>query len=673
MEDEKSYLSSLIAKLYENTTGSFGVESPDNDSDVIIKQECDNYSDGPESKKRKVVDEEEEFFKNSSAAMIAESTERTLKQMNIDPNSKEGKIQRRKIRNRMSAQIHRDRKKAYIEFLEEKVRKRDEVISIMQKMLKKCHKENEQLRRDLEQFVDCKIVNGDNTLNTNLTKEALACKSVSIQSPADSSTSSESAFRQHDESATNSQHSSSPEMEPDYFSDFEVNCDFDSKIFGGENDLWLPEQYEDLSLDLDMDQSLGDDEIMRVPIQGSSTVGGSMSMFSLVLMMSFSFLTGLFSMGAMGGGMVSSTSFLDTSNFGSSFISQPWSAPPSLSLNRGSRVDYSFGLLPVTERNNIDESETLDGSSPSDVSTILPSGGGRVLLSLPSFDDETSDESYDYNHHSEARPNSLGKYARTISRPGVSLSSLWRKQNYDFIGTIYPPRSVENEQNTSSENSTKINKMKKHLRYRSTDENVNVTKSRLVGENSGTVRNSDNGYESTHSTDKVVAVYRSEPKATFGHDHESSQISSKVLLSEGRVLLNPLLANLHKADLDKSSRSGSRVHEAGNDRAIIPSVTSLYSNSAFAGDMSDNSLSDDNKVLTMMIPASTIQWGFEWLDDSSPDNSDIVMQHLLKTFNASGFDHDYDSETGTGSLDMSKLWVEIGCKVVDAKLVQSVL
>jgi hypothetical protein len=87
-----------------------------------------------------------------------------------------------------------------------------------------------------------------------------------------------------------------------------------------------------------------------------------------------------------------------------------------------------------------------------------------------------------------------------------------------------------------------------------------------------------------------------------------------------------------------------------------------------------------SKLLTMMIPASSIQWGFEWLDDSSPDNSAVVMKHLLKNFNlttsVSG-DFGEHSSRGDGSqsdsVDMSKLWLEIGCNVVDAKLVQSKL
>ena len=51
---------------------------------------------------------------NPDAELILQATEHNLRLLgNIDPNSKEGKKQRRKIRNRMSAQIHRNRKKVH--------------------------------------------------------------------------------------------------------------------------------------------------------------------------------------------------------------------------------------------------------------------------------------------------------------------------------------------------------------------------------------------------------------------------------------------------------------------------------------------------------------------------------------------------------------------------------
>lgn len=65
---------------------------------------------------------------DEDARLIALETESHLKKLNIDPDSREGKVERRKIQNRMSAQLHRERKRAYIESLEAKIAARDATI-----------------------------------------------------------------------------------------------------------------------------------------------------------------------------------------------------------------------------------------------------------------------------------------------------------------------------------------------------------------------------------------------------------------------------------------------------------------------------------------------------------------------------------------------------------------
>jgi hypothetical protein len=85
----------------------------------------------------------------ADAALIAAATEEHLRSLNIDPNSKEGKRQRRKIRNRMSAQLHRERKKNYIDSLEEQVRQRDQKIFQLQEHVRMMQSENCRLRDQL--------------------------------------------------------------------------------------------------------------------------------------------------------------------------------------------------------------------------------------------------------------------------------------------------------------------------------------------------------------------------------------------------------------------------------------------------------------------------------------------------------------------------------------------
>ena len=92
-----------------------------------------------------------EFSHDSLAdsEIIAAITDENLKKLNIDPNSKEGKKVRRKIRNRMSAQLHRERKKNYIDTLEELVKEKDSTILLLQNQINSLVLENEKLRSGL--------------------------------------------------------------------------------------------------------------------------------------------------------------------------------------------------------------------------------------------------------------------------------------------------------------------------------------------------------------------------------------------------------------------------------------------------------------------------------------------------------------------------------------------
>jgi hypothetical protein len=333
---------------------------------------------------------------------------------------------------------------------------------------------------------------------------------ASIRSPANSTASSDYSFQHPEESTTSSQHSSSPELECDYFSDFNVNCDFDSKIFDTENDLWLPKS-QHFSFDLDLDQSLGDDDILKP--HGNAAVGGSVSMFSLVLMMSFSFITGIFSVGSLSGAGSSSLTFLDTNKFGSIFVKQPWPVFPTHSTVPNTGSDYSYGLLPVRE--SLGEAEEVVGTASDSVPThtgnVLPAGGGRVLLSLPSTDEKILKDSFEYQSHSKHHVDSIeSKYPSAYSRPAASLSALWRKQNYDFVGTIYPPPRISDSEQDLNQTSAKISKEKKHLRFRSMEERLNNTAVRLSPISRGTKEKhsvESHAVSMDIDKDKVVILY----------------------------------------------------------------------------------------------------------------------------------------------------------------------
>ena len=121
---------------------------------------------------------------NPDADLILLATDECIKTMNIDPNSKEGKKQRKLVRNRMSAQMHRERKKAYITYLENIIRHRESVISSMQNKLTYLSKENEILHRNKP--VSSNSSSNYTTSNDVDTSDALSISSVDTIAPLDS-------------------------------------------------------------------------------------------------------------------------------------------------------------------------------------------------------------------------------------------------------------------------------------------------------------------------------------------------------------------------------------------------------------------------------------------------------------------------------------------------------
>ena len=83
---------------------------------------------------------------NPDADLIVSATEETMRLLGADSNSRDGKSQRRRIRNRMSAQLHRERKSMYIDALEAFVRIKDKRISQLEADARKLVADNDRFR-----------------------------------------------------------------------------------------------------------------------------------------------------------------------------------------------------------------------------------------------------------------------------------------------------------------------------------------------------------------------------------------------------------------------------------------------------------------------------------------------------------------------------------------------
>lgn len=103
------------------------------DTDPIGRKRSDSHL----SKKRKA---------NPDADDIAKATEEALMQLGLDPNSEEFKLKKRQIRNRISAQSHRDRKNSHISVLENEISSKNQRITELELEVQTLKQENERLR-----------------------------------------------------------------------------------------------------------------------------------------------------------------------------------------------------------------------------------------------------------------------------------------------------------------------------------------------------------------------------------------------------------------------------------------------------------------------------------------------------------------------------------------------
>ncbi|CAI5739007.1 unnamed protein product [Hyaloperonospora brassicae] len=90
----------------------------------------------------------------TEAPLLDASGEERLRAMeaqleHLDPESKEAKKKRRLIRNRMSAQLHRERKKAYVGQLEDQLQAKEHQLKALQEQMAAMAMESEQLKQQL--------------------------------------------------------------------------------------------------------------------------------------------------------------------------------------------------------------------------------------------------------------------------------------------------------------------------------------------------------------------------------------------------------------------------------------------------------------------------------------------------------------------------------------------
>mmetsp|Transcript_23907 Transcript_23907/g.35088 ORF Transcript_23907/g.35088 Transcript_23907/m.35088 type:complete len:646 (+) Transcript_23907:121-2058(+) len=532
----------------------------------------------------------------TESQLIDEATDENLRQMNIDPDSKEGKKQRRRIRNRMSAQMHRERKRAYIETLEGEVRQRDAMISQLHGQLQRVLKENEMLRYQMgltlsaaenvqpprgnveEQTGGVAPISADASV---LAAQGLCANVLDLPLPGVRRLRAGTAVTSNEGSGSDSECSL-----PDTSA------------------LWRSEESENDGRE-SSDSPMG--MTSPSPTLSSSSASSNQSntysrsptfsLFSLVLMLGMSFFSGSF-----------------FSTLPPSPIPAPLSLPPS-------PLSATLSDAPV---------------------------GGRVLLSLATGqDDEDNDTDAWSTLSSESRVYYPSKNTKRIPVTNEAQSSapvVWKHQTH--ITSIYPSIQVAPKLRNSTTMSTESGR-----RYLRVGNETSLESSSVPS-----------GHD--RSTKDLALYYDNTWPAP-------AAATSKVLITQGRVVLDPSLVG--PKVLEPSSSPESSPSDIG--KAIIPSSWAPRSQQTGYDDSSHTyRRTDSSQLLTMLVPATAVQWGgLSWSEDGS---NKAVMEHLLRNLNLT----DTRNENGeystqdmeTAPVDISSLWVEIGCNVLKARIVQNV-
>jgi hypothetical protein len=122
--------------------------------------------------KRKPLEDAETSHASSkklkTEAALDPSGEERLRAMeaqleHLDPDSKEAKKKRRLIRNRMSAQLHRERKKAYVGQLEDQLQAKEKELKALQEQMAAMAVESQQLKQQLgrKESVDVPVIKAE--------------------------------------------------------------------------------------------------------------------------------------------------------------------------------------------------------------------------------------------------------------------------------------------------------------------------------------------------------------------------------------------------------------------------------------------------------------------------------------------------------------------------------
>jgi hypothetical protein len=496
---------------------------------------------------------------NPDSELISQATEQTLRLMNLEPTSKEGKKQRRRISNQMSAQLHRERKKQYIEALEDCVRDRDVYITELEAKV-----------RDLE-------------------SKAEAMSMYVSSSSSIASTTQQSLTERTSVSVSNSH--------------IVGDSDLDSSVVGNESPLSMSDG----------------DENPRKRRMGSIKTG--LTLFS----------TALLSLGLLNMNLTPNMNTNMNINTGISSVSMPPSSAPA-GISFGSIADWNPFLS--TDTASVDKS----GSDLDD--EVLHDTLAIALSSSPPTTSKSADQSLPLIKYENTKVHSYDFK--------IEASELWNYDSEDVLMRLYPKNTTSVPRRPS--------KRKGYLRMRSaTDKALVPTLPSMNWMNKETPRTSTSVSTSSHV---IMTKGRALLDPIFlSHPQNLKDTGMPTYTHTAPIeTTNNVVQSWTKWSTDQDDRvSHSHIQESQTGRPLV-TVASVPSGA-------DGSEQNTNTPqLVMMLPASSVRWGSSWKHTDSTNNIESILHEMRQ-----GEENDTKS-TSSSSAD---LWVEIGCSVYKATVIQN--
>ena len=603
------------------------------------EDEADDVTSGgvATKKKRKRTSQKQP---SSDADLIATATEENLRKLGIDPDSNEGKKQRRKIRNRLSAQLHRERKKGYISYLEGLVKERDVKLSTVSIDMSRILSENGCLRLKLEMVSDKRDQNRDYSSGTGQTDSDTGEDSDTVSVSSETATTATTATL-------------TPEFTP------KRNYKIGSRFKG-------------------------------------SKIGSAFSVFSAVLMISITifgpYIQNMNTIQYEPDGSPLLISIAESHDV----IMPSFVNPDSDELLTLDLDSQNKQLIPRTSRrkllstsaNDYEATEQSDRTRPttplngieSDATSMIPvmsSVSNRLIFS--SKNSALSSK----NHQSQAQ-------------------ALWHFD--DHITDLYPPFEKYYSPNTESSGNYTTGKIevhvneRKHLRRRvANNTSIPLEDESMTSDMIPKVQESSNDMgknlvsvhslmspEQSPSTDTAHSPRQgsrpSHPSIELAADATTKPHTSvsRILLTQGRALLDPSLV------MRPPQRAKSTVVPTPKEDTVKDAL--LKTLSTWTGGRSSDEppvvrvgvspvdpQSSAGNMLVMLLPASAVRWGKNW-GDSSEGTMEAMLKGLNFTDSAYGaHGRNMGGESGSGSGESDEgMWVEIGCSVFRAQLVRNV-